>query len=198
MENLLSDERIKLRIKQLEEKQHQELKDLKDQLHSTYQEMQPVNLIKSTIHDVVHAPEVQQDLLNAGVSLAAGYLAKKLAFGNSENALKNMLGDLFQVGVTATIAKHPEAVNAIGHKVIEFVTEGLKDKTTVDEAILRKRIMKQIMQITQLIQTAHPQLYKILEETPLHFSPNSNEISIENLRSYRDSLKLQLIQFGKK
>jgi hypothetical protein len=190
---------IKKRIEELEAKQALELEELKAQLRNTYSSLQPVNLIKSTIHEVVRAPEVKEDLLNAGLSLLAGYVAKKAVVGNPDSMLKKLLGDLLQLGVTASVAKHPDEIKAAVAKLVDLAWS-LKEAGTrmADGTAVRRRLMKEIMQLTLFIQSAHPQLYKILDETPLPEAGRDNQISIKSLKSYRDSLQLQLIQFGDK
>ena len=188
---------IKQRILELEEKQAREWDALKIQFKATYESLQPLNLIKSTIHDLAQAPEVQNDLLNAGISISAGYIAKKIAVGNSDSVFKNLLGDLLQLGVTATIAKHPEEIKLLIDKLVSVISGNLQPVATDDaEDTTRTRLMKEIMQLTQLIQNAEPAVHKILEETPFPKPDEGDKISTKALQDYRDLLKLKLVQFN--
>ena len=199
MKNYISDEEVKLKIEELEQKQARELEALKAQLRTTYDGIQPLNLIKSTLSDIVKTPDIQDSLLNTGIGLTAGYLAKKMAFGKSNTITKTVLGDLFQVGVANLVAKHPDKIKAGLHALVDMAIHQFQKTNEGNENVVkRRRLMKEIMELTNFIQTAHPQLYIVLEETPLPIPEGDKSISIESLKSYRDSLKLQLVQFGEK
>lgn len=199
MKNYISDEEVKLKIEELEQKQARELEALKAQLRTTYNGIQPLNLIKSTLNDIVKTPDIQDSLLNTGIGLTAGYLAKKMAFGKSNTITKAVLGDLFQVGVANLVAKHPDKIKAGLHALVDMAVHQFQKTSEGNENVAkRRRLMKEIMELTNFIQTAHPQLYVVLEETPLPIPEADKSISIESLKSYRDSLKLQLVQFGEK
>jgi hypothetical protein len=199
MSTISRSEELKKRIKLLETQQALDLAALKAQFKSTYDSLQPINLIKSTIHDVVKEPQVRSDLTSAAVSLLAGYAAKKVAFGNTDSVVKKLLGDLFQLGVTTTVARHPDEIKNVLKKLVGIAWWVQKTAVEVSDGKgVRKRLMNEIMRLTQLIQTAHPQLYIILEETPLPETGPDNVVSTASLRDYRDSLKRQLEQFGAK
>ena len=200
MSNHISDEEVKLKIAELEQKQARELEALKAQLRTTYDGIQPMNLIKSTINDIVKTPDIQESLINTGIGLSAGYLAKKMAFRKGGDTFtKSVLGDLLQVGVANIVAKHPDKIKAGLHALVDMaIYQFQKAGEATDSKAKRRRLMKEIMELTNFIQTAHPQLYVVLEETPMPVREADNSISIDSLKSYRDSLKLQLVQFGDK
>lgn len=60
------------------------------------------------------------------------------------------------------------------------------------------KIMQEIISITSEMETANPELYKYLDETPLHIS-NSPERSItsKDLEDYLNTLKEQLRDYLK-
>lgn len=64
-------------------------------------------------------------------------------------------------------------------------------KTTVSILLL------EILNITTKIQVRFPELYLLLEETPLFLDYQNAEIEIFNYQEYVESLKLQLQEFQK-
>ncbi len=97
------------------------------------------------------------------------------------------------------VATHPDKIKAGLHALVDMAVHQFQKTNEGNENVAkRRRLMKEIMELTNFIQTAHPQLYVVLEETPLPIPEADKSISIESLKSYRDSLKLQLVQFGEK
>jgi hypothetical protein len=195
MQNITAAEDLQKRIEELEVRQALELENLKAEFRTTYTQLQPVNIIKSTIHDVVQAPQVKDDVISAVISLLTGYIAKRMAFGNSNSLVKKLLGDMLQLGVTTTVAKHPDEIKAVVRKLAGIAWSVQKASAALANSTAeRKRLMKEILQLAFFIQSAQPQLHKILDETPLPVYERDNEISLSSLKSYRDSLKFQLMQ----
>jgi hypothetical protein len=92
-------------IARLEMKREMKLDELKDQLNTTFQSMKPINLLKGTLEDLKHFPEVKSNVVQLITSLAGGYLSKKILVGKSHSFIKKTLGYLVQYGVTNFISK---------------------------------------------------------------------------------------------
>jgi hypothetical protein len=119
MQNLSSSALLKDTIQLLEAEQAFEKQMLKEQFHSTYERLRPANLLRSTLQDFTSTPYLIDHILSAAVGLATGYLSKKIVVGTSGNIIRKLLGYLMQVGVTNTIAQHPDQVKSIGHFIYQ-------------------------------------------------------------------------------
>lgn len=75
----------------LEYKQNYDLEILKLELVSAYEVLNPINLIKNTIHEVVTSPDLRNELLKKTVAATMGYLANKSLFGFSLNPVKKII-----------------------------------------------------------------------------------------------------------
>jgi hypothetical protein len=93
---------------------------LKDQVYLTFESLKPVNLIKSTLHEITSTPYLMENILGATVGLASGYLSKKLAVGKSENILRKLLGAIIQFGVTNAVAQHPDSIKSFGQLIYQY------------------------------------------------------------------------------
>jgi len=93
---------------------------LKEQLHSAFESLKPLNLIKSTIEDVTHSPEIKNGIGKAAIGAAAGFLLKKLVFGSSVNPLKKLAGVAFQAIVTNIAAKNSDKIKDTGVNIFEI------------------------------------------------------------------------------
>jgi len=87
---------------------------LKEQFFVTYELLKPVNLLRSTFREVATSPFLLDNIIGSVVGLATGYLSKKLVIGASGNIIRKFVGFLTQVGVTNSVAQHPETVRSIG------------------------------------------------------------------------------------
>lgn len=110
----------------LEIKQANEAQLLKEQFKTTVDSLRPVNLIKKSLKELVSAPELKEDLLATTLSMAAGFLTKKIVIGATHNPIKQIIGTLLQMGVTSIASKNSDELKA---KIIELInTFRKKDK----------------------------------------------------------------------
>jgi xylose isomerase len=93
-----SDEEAVLieKIAALQIKQSEELDSLKMQFHITYESFKPLNLIKSTFHDVTSSPEIKGNLLDGAVNLATGLITTNVLFKAAEKPIKSLVSTLFK------------------------------------------------------------------------------------------------------
>ncbi len=118
MGNITSLAELKAAIMFLEVRQINEGKLLKEQFKITYESLKPVNLLKHTISNLATAPDFKGDLLSAAISLASGYLSKKIVIGSSHNPLKQLLGNLLQMGVTGLVSKNTDGIKSLAMNLI--------------------------------------------------------------------------------
>ena len=119
MDKINSWDDLNKAISILESKQAEASLVLKNQFKSTYESLRPVNLLKSSLKELVTAPDFKEDLWNTSISLAAGYVSKKIAIGSSSNYTKQILGSVLQMGVTSAVSHH---ANNIRIKVMDIVS----------------------------------------------------------------------------
>jgi hypothetical protein len=118
MEKITSVAQLKEAILELEIKQAREYYVLKEQFRMTYESMKPVNLIKNKFNEIVSSPNLKENLINATLSIAAGYLSKKATVGSTHNPIKQLLGTLIQMGVTGIVAKNADSIKSAASDLI--------------------------------------------------------------------------------
>ncbi len=119
MQNLSSSAVLKETIQLMEVEQAFEKRILKEQFYLTYERLKPANLLRSTIQDITSAPYLVDHIMSTAVGLCTGYLSKKIVVGTSGNIIRKFLGFLMQVGVTNTVAEHPDTIKSIGHFIYQ-------------------------------------------------------------------------------
>lgn len=125
MPKIDSESKLRAAIVQLEIRQDAEGKILKEEFFVAYENIKPINLIKSTLKEAAESSDIKDHLLNTSVGLAAGYLSKILFEGITHNPLRKLLGTALQFGVTTVIAKNPETVKLVGIGIVKIVKIGI-------------------------------------------------------------------------
>lgn len=97
---------------------------LKEQFYRTFKSLKPVNILKSTLNDIVSSPNLIDNILGITIGLATGYLTKKIIVGASGNIIRKLFGSIIQVGVTKLVAQHPEAIKSFG----QFIYQNIPSK----------------------------------------------------------------------
>lgn len=105
----------------LEIKQANEGALLKEQIKFTYENLRPANLIKNTLSELTSEPKLKGELLNATISLAAGFITKKIVVGATENPLKQILGTLLQIAVTSIAARNADEIKSMAQHLINTI-----------------------------------------------------------------------------
>ena len=77
MEPITSRDELKNVIQILEFDHSIKEQHLKEQLFIIHESLKPINLIKSTLHEVASSPYLIDNILGATVGLASGYISKK-------------------------------------------------------------------------------------------------------------------------
>jgi hypothetical protein len=114
MQKIYSENDLRAAILELEIRQHEEAKLLKEQFRLAYESVKPLNLIRSTLTDAVTSKDLKDNLVNTSVGLTAGYLSKAVFEGVTSSPLKKIFGTVLMFGIKNIVAKNPEAVKSVG------------------------------------------------------------------------------------
>ena len=81
MQTITSTEELNTAIRLLEAEQAVKGRQLKEQAYAAFEGFKPAGLLKGTVREMVSSPFVIENLLIGAVSLASGYVAKKMGMG---------------------------------------------------------------------------------------------------------------------
>ncbi|MCX6236281.1 MAG: hypothetical protein NTY07_01785 [Bacteroidia bacterium] len=122
MENISATVALKNAIQRLEVEQAISGQLLKEQFYFTYESLKPVNILRSTFHEVVTSPHLIDDILGTAVGLATGFVSKKIVMvGASGNLIRKLFGAVLQLGVTTVVSQHPETIKSIGQFIYQRI-----------------------------------------------------------------------------
>lgn len=110
METIRNVKELNAAITLIENRQVQEGISLEDQFEATYESLKPINIVKNIYKDLVTTPDFKEDLFTASISMATGYISKKLAVGSTKNSYKQILGSIIQIGVTSVLSKNADSI----------------------------------------------------------------------------------------
>ena len=101
------DEKVALKekISFLKNKQAEDFLVLKNQYHITIDSFKPINLIKSSIEEVITSPNLKTNLISGVIGLGTNYLTKNLFNDNSVNPLKQVFGKVLKFTLKNFIKK---------------------------------------------------------------------------------------------
>jgi hypothetical protein len=114
MQKINSETDLRVAILQLETKQAEEGKILKENALLAYESIKPINLIKNTFREAAESKDLKDNILNTTVGVSAGYLSKIIFQGLTNNPVKKLLGTAVMFGITNLVAKNPAVVKSAG------------------------------------------------------------------------------------
>lgn len=127
MKNITSLVELKESIILLEIQQSHEGQLVKEQFKTTYQNLRPANLIKNTFKDLVSAPDFKGNLVDTALSVAAGYISKKVMIGSTINPIKQLLGTILQIGVTGIVSKNTDGIKSTAMNIVQHFINKKKE-----------------------------------------------------------------------
>lgn len=120
MEAITTSIELKNAIQLLEFDQQIREQQLKEQVFLTIESLKPVNLIKSTLHEVVSSPYLIDNLLGVAMGLTSGYITKKIAMGKSVSVIRKILGTLLEFGITNVVAQNTDSIKTFGQSIYQY------------------------------------------------------------------------------
>lgn len=121
MQNINSTADLKAAILELENKQEDQGKLIKEQFTETYDSLKPANIIKNIFKEATASPELKGNILNTSIGLTAGYFAKKIFEKGSASPVRKILGSVLMFGITNVVTKHPDTIKSLGAKFWEAI-----------------------------------------------------------------------------
>lgn len=124
MQNTITSEILKDKIKQLEIEHIILGEQLKDQLHITYESIKPVNLFKQSIANA--SPLLIDNLIGNMLGVATGYISKKVVIGSSHNILQKFFGSMIQMSVSNAVAQNPNAIITVSKLIFQSILNKIR------------------------------------------------------------------------
>jgi hypothetical protein len=85
---------------------------------ASYESLNPLNILKSTISSVIASPSIKMDLLNSVIGFSSGFIAKKLFTRKSNSLLVNLEGMILQMIVANKVAQNSDNITSFAGGLI--------------------------------------------------------------------------------
>lgn len=128
MQTILTETDLRVAILQLESKQAEEGKLMKDQFLVAVESIKPINLIKSTLMEAAESGDLQDNIINSTVGLSVGYLSKVLFQGSSGSPIRKLFGTALMFGIKKIVAHNPETVKSWGKVIFNMARNLMSEK----------------------------------------------------------------------
>lgn len=128
MEKRYTAESLREEIKALEVRQAEEWKLVKEELFANYENLKPANIIKNIVKDFYSTENIMNELVATAISVASGFISKKLVIGKSKNQFLKLIGLAVQLGITSLVSKKIEALKELALQVISRFTDNKEEK----------------------------------------------------------------------
>jgi hypothetical protein len=118
MQKITSAADLKNAIQLLEGKQAASRNELKEKFHATIESFRPVNLLKSTLHDISSSPDLIDDILGTVFGLATGLISNLVLKGIGSARFRKLLSPVLQSGVTNFVGQHAGSIRSMGELML--------------------------------------------------------------------------------
>jgi hypothetical protein len=125
-----STEILKERIRLLEIKQAEEGQQLKAQLLLTYESLKPINLLKSSVKELVTSDGIRDSLFKSVVLLVSGFLSNLFISKTKGGPFLKMLASLLQLGATNFIGRYSDQIQDFFTNIIDRFMKKPKEEQT--------------------------------------------------------------------
>jgi len=94
---------------------------LKEHFHRTYESLKPINIIKNTFKEIISAPDLKTNLVDAAIGFTTGFVAKKIFTGRSHNPLTKLVGNILEMVIAGKVAKNADEIKLIGSIILKKI-----------------------------------------------------------------------------
>jgi hypothetical protein len=131
MKTLHSIEELEQTIALLEIEHQAKGMALKKQFTAAYKSLSPIDLIKEAFKKGEDdTPSMLEHAIVNGLSLASGYVTRRIVVGSSAGFMRRVLGSLLQFGATTAVSKNADVIHSIGQFLMKmYVSKEEKSKS---------------------------------------------------------------------
>ena len=92
-------------IKALQTKQSTDLENLKTQYQMTIASFKTVNLIKTSLQEIITTPNLTSNLIGGTFGMGTGYLLKNILTDSDKNPIKKILGKVVKLALKRWVGR---------------------------------------------------------------------------------------------
>jgi hypothetical protein len=117
------------RINELQIKAMEERLALKQEITEIITNINPIKLITHGLKKIITSEEMKEGLFSLTMGMSAGYVAKKIVIGNSENAIQHIAGNVVGMVVSKNVAMHSDQIRSAGMLILKGIFSSSRNVT---------------------------------------------------------------------
>jgi|GEM_PF-3075761 len=121
MEHLNPSLELQARITLLQAQALEERLALKQEITEIVTNINPIKLITHGLKEIITSEEMKEGLFSLTMGMSAGYVAKKIVIGNSENAIQHIAGNVVGMVVSKNVAMHSDQIRSAGLLILKGI-----------------------------------------------------------------------------
>jgi hypothetical protein len=121
---------LQVRISALQIQALEERLALKEEVKEIINNINPIKLITHGLKEIITSEEMKEGLFSLTMGMSAGYVAKKIVIGKSENAIQHIAGNVVGMVVSKNVAMHSDQIRSAGMLILKGIFTSSKTKTS--------------------------------------------------------------------
>jgi hypothetical protein len=130
MEHINSSTELQARIGVLQAQALEERLALKQEITEIVTNINPIKLITHGLKEIITSEEMKEGLFSLTMGMSAGYVAKKIVIGKSENAIQHIAGNVVGMVVSKNVAMHSDQIRSAGMLILKGIFSSSRNKST--------------------------------------------------------------------
>jgi uncharacterized membrane protein YeaQ/YmgE (transglycosylase-associated protein family) len=130
MEHINSSTELQARIGVLQAQALEERLALKQEITEIVTNINPIKLITHGLKEIITSEEMKEGLFSLTMGMSAGYVAKKIVTGKSENAIQHIAGNVVGMVVSKNVAMHSDQIRSAGMLILKGIFSSSRNKST--------------------------------------------------------------------
>lgn len=139
MYNIKGIDQLQARVQVLEQQKTVAWKDLKRRVNDQYEAIKPANIIHNAFGRMAETMDMDADILKEGAALASNMLVTSIMGSSKNKPLKRWITLVVFSIASYFISRHRDDIVEAGHKVVDYVSNRLKNARTKREERRRRR-----------------------------------------------------------
>lgn len=117
------------RINELQIQAMEERLALKEEITEIITNINPIKLMTHGLKEIITSEEMKEGLFSLTMGMSAGYIAKKIVVGNSENAIQHIAGNVVGMVVSKNVAMHSDQIRSAGMLILKGIFSSSRNVT---------------------------------------------------------------------
>ncbi len=119
--NINNSEELEKLIIELEKRKVVQEQNLRVAFKATRESFRPINLIKSSIREITHTPEIRNSAIKTAAGIGIGLLTKDMFIGRAIPVIRKLISGALENGVQSGVKTTAGTIKAVGTVILNQI-----------------------------------------------------------------------------